>query len=168
MSRPCLTTSAAGRRVPVGAVVVAPILLGAMGLGGVAGAQIAVLRWPVVLALAVVGLAAAYRYLPCPREPRWQWLSVGSVAAAVAWLVNSLLFSWYIANFGHYNVTYGSLGAAVGMMMWMWISMVVILVGAQLNAEIERQTARDSTVEGEKPLGPAGQPWPEGPQAMQC
>ena len=125
----------------VGAVVVAPIVLGAMGLGGVAGALIAVLRWPVVLALVVVGLAAAYRYLPCRREPRWQWLSVGSVVAAVAWLVSSLLFSWYIANFGHYNVTYGSLGAGVGMMMWMWISMVVILVGAQLNAEIEHQTA---------------------------
>ena len=106
-----------------------------------------------MLALVVVGLAAAYRYLPCRREPRWQWLSVGSVAAAVAWLVSSLLFSWYIANFGHYNVTYGSLGAAVGMMMWMWISMVVILVGAQLNAEIERQTARGSTVEDEKRLG---------------
>jgi membrane protein len=127
----------------VGVVVIAPIVLGSTGLGGIAGALIAVLRWPVVLALVIVGLAAAYRYLPCRREPRWQWLSVGRVAAAVAWLVSSLLFSWYIANFGHYNATYGSLGAAVGMMMWMWISMVVILVGAQLNAEIEHQTARD-------------------------
>ena len=72
------------------------------------------------------------------------------------WLAGSLLFSWYIANFGNYNVTYGSLGAAVGMMMWMWISMLVVLVGAQLNAEIENQTARDSTVDGEKPLGRRG------------
>ena len=140
----------------IGAVVVAPIVLNTMGLGGVAGTLIAVLRWPLLLALVVVGLAAAYRYLPCRREPRWQWLSVGSVTAAVLWLVSSLLFSWYIANFGNYNVTYGSLGAAVGMMMWMWISMLVILVGAQLNAEIEHQTARDSTVEGDKPLGQRG------------
>ncbi len=127
----------------IGAVVVAPIVLGAMGLGGVAGALVAYARWPALLVLVIVGLAAGYRYLPCRREPRWQWLSVGSVVATLAWFAGSLLFSWYIANFGHYNVTYGSLGAAVGMMMWMWISMVVILVGAQLNAEIEHQTGRD-------------------------
>ena len=80
------------------------------------------------------------------REARWQWLSVGSAAAAIGWLISSVLFSWYIANFGAYNATYGSLGAAVGMMMWMWISAIVILLGAELNAEIEHQTARDSTV----------------------
>jgi membrane protein len=140
----------------VGAVVVAPIVLGTIGLGAVAGTLVAVLRWPVLLALILIGLAAVYRYLPCRREPRWQWLSVGSVAATVLWIVSSLLFSWYIANFGAYNATYGSLGAAVGMMMWMWISMIVILAGAQLNAEIEHQTARDSTDEPEKPLGERG------------
>ena len=68
----------------------------------------------------------------------------------------SVLFSWYIANFGAYNATYGSLGAAVGMMMWMWISAIVILLGGELNAEIEHQTARDSTVGSEKPLGERG------------
>ena len=140
----------------IGAVIVAPILLNTMGLGGAASALVAVLRWPVLIALVVIGLAAVYRFLPCRREPRWEWLSVGSVTAAVLWLAGSLLFSWYIANFGNYNVTYGSLGAAVGMMMWMWISMLVVLVGAQLNAEIENQTARDSTVDGEKPLGRRG------------
>ena len=142
--------------VAIGAVVVAPIILQTLGLGGVGGTLIAYVRWPVLLVLVIVALAAVYRYLPCRREPRWQWLSVGSVVAAVGWFVSSLLFSWYIANFGNYNVTYGSLGAAVGMMMWMWISMVVILIGAQLNAEIEHQTARDSTTDGEKPLGRRG------------
>ena len=140
----------------IGAVVVAPIVLNTMGLGGVAGALIAVVRWPVLLALVVIALAAAYCYLPCRPEPHWRWLTVGSVMAAVAWLISSLLFSWYIANFGHYNVTYGSLGAAVGMMMWMWISMVVILVGAQLNAEIEHQSARDSMPAGHEPPGQRG------------
>ena len=140
----------------IGAVVVAPIVLNTMGLGGVAGALIAVMRWPLLIVLVIIGLAAVYRFLPCRREPRWQWLSVGSVTAAVLWLAGSLLFSWYIADFGNYNVTYGSLGAAVGMMMWMWISMLVVLVGAQLNAEIEHQTARDSTIDGEKPLGRRG------------
>ena len=141
----------------IGAVVVAPIVLNTMGLGGVAATLIGIARWPVLLILVVVGLAAAYRYLPCRREPRWEWLSVGSVTAAIAWLVGSLLFSWYISNFGNYNVTYGSLGAAVGMMMWMWISILVVLIGAQLNAEIEHQTARDSTTnQREKPLGERG------------
>jgi membrane protein len=64
-----------------------------------------------------------------------------SAFAALAWIISSLTFSWYISNFGNYNATYGSLGAAIGMMTWMWISMIVILVGAQLNAEIEQQTA---------------------------
>jgi membrane protein len=101
-------------------------------------------------------LAAIYRYGPSRTEARWQWLSVGSVAAAIGWLITSVLFSWYIAHFGAYNATYGSLGAAVGMMMWMWISAVVILLGGELNAEIEHQTAKDSTVGAEKPLGERG------------
>ena len=67
-----------------------------------------------------------------------------------------MLFSWYVANFGSYNATYGSLGAAVGMMTWMWISAVIILLGAQINAEIEHQTAKDSTVGADKPLGARG------------
>ena len=109
-----------------------------------------------LLVLATVALAAIYRYGPSRREARWRWLSVGSAAAALGWLISSALFSWYIANFGAYNATYGSLGAAVGMMMWMWISAIVILLGAELNAEIEHQTARDSTVGLEKPLGRRG------------
>jgi membrane protein len=140
----------------IGAVVVAPILLAHLGLGGVADTLIRILRWPALLALVVVGLAILYRYGPSRREARWTWLSVGSVAAAVSWLVTSTLFSWYIANFGAYDATYGSLGAAIGMMMWMWISMIVILLGAQLNAEIEHQTSKDSTVGPEEPLGRRG------------
>ena len=81
---------------------------------------------------------------------------IGSVFAAVAWLISSALLSWYLASFADYNATYGSLGAGIGMMMWMWISSIVILFGAQLNSEIEHQTARDSTVRGEKPLGARG------------
>jgi membrane protein len=81
---------------------------------------------------------------------------MGSAAAAIAWLIGSVLLSWYIARFGAYNATYGSLGAAVGMMMWMWISAIVILLGGELNAEIEHQTSRDSTTGSENPLGRRG------------
>ena len=76
--------------------------------------------------------------------------------AALSWLRCPSLFSWYLANFANYNATYGSLGAVVGLMMWMWLSIIVILVGAELNSEIEHQTARDTTVGPEKPLGARG------------
>jgi membrane protein len=142
--------------VALAAVVVAPVVLSVIGLSSLLKFSIVVLRWPLILLLATVALAAIYRYGPSRREARWEWLSAGSAAAALGWLASSVLFSWYIANFGAYNATYGSLGAAVGMMMWMWISAIVILLGAELNAEIEHQTARDSTVGVEKPLGRRG------------
>jgi membrane protein len=142
--------------IALAAVVVAPIVFSAVGLSSLLGRVIAVLRWPLLLVLAALALAAIYRYGPSRTEARWQWLSVGSVAAAIGWLLSSVLFSWYIAHFGAYNATYGSLGAAVGMMMWMWISAIVILLGGELNAEIEHQTAHDSTVGAEKPLGERG------------
>jgi membrane protein len=142
--------------IALAAVVVAPILFSAVGLSSLLSRAIALLRWPLLLVLAAVALAAIYRYGPSRTEARWQWLSVGSVAAAIGWLLSSVLFSWYIAHFGAYNATYGSLGAAVGMMMWMWISAIVILLGGELNAEIEHQTAHDSTVGAEKPLGRRG------------
>ena len=149
----------------VGAVVVAPVVLGRFGLGSAAGTLVSMLRWPVLIALVLIGLAAVYRYLPCRPAPRWRWITAGSVFATVAWGAGSLLFSWYIANFGHYNATYGSLGAAIGMMTWMWISMIVVLIGAQLNAEIEQATARGASgfapperLTGRPPAGAAAPP----------
>jgi membrane protein len=142
--------------VAIGAVVVAPILLGRLGLGALAGTLVFFVRWPILFALVLIGLAAIYHYLPCRREPRWRWITPGSTFAAIAWLVSSLLFSWYIANFGHYNATYGSLGAAIGMMTWMWISMIVILVGAQLNAETEQQAVSDTTVRSKESVRERG------------
>jgi membrane protein len=140
----------------VGAVVILPLILNYIGLSGVSSLLLRLLRWPVLLALIIVGLAGLYRYGPSRKEPRWQWLTVGSVFAAVAWIVSSALLSWYLVNFANYDATYGSLGAAIGLMMWMWISAIVILLGAELNAEIEHQTAKDSTVHGDKPLGGRG------------
>jgi membrane protein len=142
--------------VALAAVVIAPMVFSAIGVSFLPSLAVAVLRWPLLLALVTAAFAAIYRYGPSRTEPRWQWLSVGSLAAAIAWLVASVLFSWYIAHFGAYNATYGSLGAAVGMMMWMWISAIMILLGGELNAEIEHQTAKDSTVGSEKPLGERG------------
>src|SRR5436190_3168978 len=140
----------------IGAVVVLPLVLGYIGLGSVSGMLLSIARWPLLLALVIIGLAVLYRFAPSRREPRWQWLTVGSVFAALAWLGGSALLSLYLSRFANYDATYGSLGAAIGLMMWMWMSSIVILFGAELNSEIEHQTARDSTVQGEKPLGTRG------------
>jgi membrane protein len=131
--------------VALGAVVVFPIALNYLGLQNATDLVFRLARWPLLLALVIVGLAVLYRSGPSRREPRWQWISIGSVFAAIAWVISSALLSWYLASFADYNATYGSLGAGIGMMMWMWISSIVILSGAQLNSEIEHQTARDST-----------------------
>ena len=140
----------------LGAVVVLPVALSYLGLQNLTGLLFRLARWPLLLLIVIFGLAVLYRYGSSRREPRWQWISVGSAFAAVAWLVSSALLSWYLASFADYDATYGSLGAAIGMMMWMWISAIVILFGAQLNSEIEHQTAHNSTVRGEKPLGARG------------
>jgi membrane protein len=140
----------------VALVVALPIVFSTIGLAGYSEISLRVLRWPALLAALVVGLALLYRYGPSRNEPRWQWLSVGSALAAIVWLASSILLSWYLEKFADYNATYGSLGAGIGMMMWMWVSAIVILFGAELNAEIEHQTAEDSTVGYKKPLGARG------------
>jgi membrane protein len=140
----------------LGTVVVLPIALNYLGLHDATDLLLRFARWPLLIVIIIFGLAVLYRYGPSRREPRWQWISVGSFFAAVAWLVSSALLSWYLASFAHYDATYGSLGAAIGLMMWMWISSIVILFGAQLNSEIEHQTARDSTMPGSKRLGARG------------
>jgi membrane protein len=140
----------------ISAVVVFPLLLAAFGLSAFDEPLIGYLRWPVMGVLIMLGPAVLYRYGPSRAPAKWRWLSVGSIFAASAWLAVSSLFSWYLGNFANYNATYGSLGAVVGLMMWMWLSTIVVLVGAELNSEIEHQTSRDSTVGPEKPLGIRG------------
>jgi len=153
----CFTVGAiASLLLAIGAVVVVPIVLARFGLGNMSETLIALLRWPALFVLLLMGLGVLYRFGPSRREPRWQWISVGSLVATVVWLAGSGLLSWYLGSFAHYDETYGSLGAAIGLMMWMWFSVIVILFGAELNSEIEHQTARDSTVGGEKPLGARG------------
>jgi membrane protein len=133
-------------------IVVVPAVLQVLGLDEKAW-YIALLRFPALLLLVVGTLAVLYRYGPSRRKPKWRWVTWGSVVAGVLWLIVSGLFSWYVANFGSYNETYGSLGAAIGFMTWIWLSTTVVLLGAELNAEMEHQTAHDTTVGGQKPLG---------------
>src|ERR1700730_1717066 len=140
----------------IAAIVVLPLILSPIGLGTLTEALTRIARWPVLLVVLLSCLAVLYRYGPDRRAARWQWVTVGSVFAAVTWIVASFLFSWYLASFANYNATYGSLGAVVGLMIWLWISTILVLLGAELNAEIEHQTARDSTAGKDKPLGARG------------
>jgi membrane protein len=142
--------------VAVGAIVVIPVLLDFIGLGQVTEWIISLARWPVLLGAIVLVLAVLYRYGPSRDTAQWRWISAGSLVAAVVWVAASMLFSWYVANFGNYNETYGSLGAVIGFMTWMWLSTTVVLVGAELNAEIEHQTVQDTTEGPERPLGARG------------
>jgi membrane protein len=137
-------------------IVVVPAVLDLLYLGSASELIINLLRWPAMLAIVVLGLAVLYRYGPCRADARWRWISWGSIAAAILWLIVSMLFSWYASNFGNYNKTYGSLGAVIAFMVWTWLSAIIVLMGGELNAEIEHQTARDSTTGRPRPLGARG------------
>ena len=142
--------------VAIGAIVVVPILLNSIGLGTGTEWIISVARWPLLLGAVVLVLAILSRYGPSRDTAQWRWITPGSLVAAVVWIAASMLFSWYVTNFGNYNETYGSLGAVIGFMTWMWLSTTVVLVGAELNAEIEHQTVQDTTEGPERPLGARG------------
>ena len=137
----------------VGAVVAFPLALDHLSLAPAIQSIATLARWPLLFAILLAVLGVLYRFGPSRRAARWQWLSVGTLAASLLWIAGSSLLSWYLSNFGNYNATYGSLGAAIGLMMWMWMSAIIVLFGAELNSEIEHQTARDTTVGHPKPLG---------------
>jgi membrane protein len=144
--------------VAIAAMVVVPVVLDYVGIGDATTAMlIKILRWPALFLVVALALAVLYRFGPSRSRPQWRWITWGSAFATLGWLAVSLLFSWYAENFGSYNKTYGSLGAAIGFMIWMWLSTIVILLGAELDAELEHQTTRDTTDGGgPKPLGARG------------
>jgi membrane protein len=142
------------------AVVVVPIVLNFVGFGSATAFLIAALRWPVMVLVMAFALEVMYRFGPSRPHARWHWMTWGSALAALLWLVTSLGFSYYVANFGSYNKTYGSLGAAVGFMTWIWLSAMVVLMGAELNAELEQSTIakheEDWVSRSRKPVGVGG------------
>jgi membrane protein len=138
------------------AMIVLPFAFNYLGLGALTAQILRWARWPALFVVVAFGLAVLYRYGPSRAEPRWRWITWGGALAALLWLAASVLFSWYAANFGNYNKTYGSLGAIIGFMVWMWLSTIVILLGAEIDAEMEHQTLRDTTSGPPKPLGRRG------------
>lgn len=137
-------------------VVALPLVLKVLGLATALSWVVSIAAWPILVAMMLLGLAIVYRYGPSRQEPRWRWVSWGAVVATVLWIVGSVLFSIYVTQFGSYNETYGSVGAIVILLMWFLLSSYAVLIGAELNAEMERQTRKDTTSGGEKPMGGRG------------
>lgn len=142
--------------VTVAIIGAAPAVLEFLGVGRVASVVVGVVRWVLLVALVLLALSVLYRYGPCRHRARWRWISWGAVAAAALWLAASFLFSIYVERFADYNKTYGSMGAVVALMMWLYVGAYVVLAGGELNAEIEHQTAIDSTTGEPEPLGQRG------------
>ena len=115
-----------------------------------------VIRWILLWAFAVLGLAIVYRYAPSRDNPQWRWVSWGSVIAATLWLASSFLFSLYVRNFGSYGRTYGALGGVIVLIMWFYLQSFSIVLGAEFNAEAEHQTAVDTTRGPPAPMGERG------------
>lgn len=142
--------------VAVLSVTLVPRLAEVLGLGSVVDTLLTWLVWPILLIVVAALMAVLYRYGPSREPAEWRWLSWGSGIAALLWLTSTALFSWYAANFGSYDATYGSLGAVIGFMTWIWISTIVLILGAELNSELEHQTKADTTTGRDRPMGARG------------
>jgi membrane protein len=140
----------------LGLIVAVPIILDSIGLPSTWQWVARYLRWPALAIMVMLLLAALYRYAPDRDEPRWEWVSWGAVLSTFLWIFGSLLFSYYVANFGNYNKTYGSVGAVIILLMWFYLSAYVVLLGAELNAEMEHQTEKDTTKGQPEPMGARG------------
>jgi membrane protein len=130
-----------------------PALLAGLNLPGWIEWTAQILRWPLLAGVSLVALAVLYRVAPDRNSPRWTWVTPGSLVSTALLLAASAGFSYYVSSFGKYNETYGSLGGVVVLLLWLYISAFIILLGGELNSELEHQTAKDTTVGPPKPLG---------------
>jgi membrane protein len=133
-----------------------PVVLTALGTSRVVTVVAGVLRFAVLWCAAMLGLAVVYRYAPAREHAQWRWVTWGSAMAATLWLAASALFAVYVQTFGSYGKTYGALGGVIALLMWFYISSLIVVLGAETNAEMERQTFRDTTVRKGAPLGKRG------------
>jgi membrane protein len=142
--------------VALALITVFPAVIDDLGLGEAGELAASIGRWVILALLVLVALAVLYRFAPDRANPRWRWVSWGAVVALVLWLLGSFGFSWYVDNFGKYNQTYGALAAVIILLLWLYLSAFAVLLGAEFDAEIERQTARDTTTGPERPMGQRG------------
>jgi membrane protein len=136
--------------------VAVPLALAVFPLGAAAEIVLLVVRWILLFGVAVLGLAIVYRFAPDRRQAQWRWITPGSLIAAALWLIGSALFALYVRNWGSYDETYGALGGVIVLLMWFYLSGYIIILGAEINAEMERQTSKDTTAGEPKPMGSRG------------
>ncbi|CAN5325186.1 YihY/virulence factor BrkB family protein [soil metagenome] len=139
--------------VAIGLVAVVPVLLEVAGLGGAAGIAVQVARWLGLVAFVMLALAVLYRYAPDRDAPRFTWVGLGSIVATLLWIIGSAGFSLYVSTFGSYGETYGALAGVVVLLLWLFLTSFIVLVGAEINSEAEQQTGRDTTKGPERPIG---------------
>ncbi|MFC5949193.1 YihY/virulence factor BrkB family protein [Pseudonocardia lutea] len=140
----------------VALVAVVPPVFDALGLGGIALVVAQIVRWALLVALVVGALAVVYRVAPDRDSPRFTWVSVGALVATLLWIIGSVAFSLYVNNFGSYNKTYGALAGVIVLMLWLYLTSYIVLLGAEINAESERQTEQDTTKGEPVPMGERG------------
>src|SRR5690606_10284359 len=138
------------------AIAAVPPILEALHLGAVLDALVRTVRWLLMIALFFVASAVVYRVAPSRRPARWRWIVPGAFAASLVWLVASLIFSVYLANFNAYHATFGSLGAVAALLMWFWLSAGAICLGAEPNSQLELFTTQDTTIKDSAPAGQRG------------
>ena len=131
---------------------VAEAIGGVIGLSDFAVTVWNIAKWPVMLAMVVVMVASLYHFTPNVRQPKFRWISIGAVVAIVTWVVVSALFAFYVSNFGSYNKTYGSLGGVIVFLLWLWITNLALLFGAELDAETERGRELQAGIEAEETI----------------
>lgn len=145
-----------GAVIALGATVALPALIDNLGLADSLVGLVGWGRWPILAALTIWGLAVLYRFGPSRETPRWRWVTWGSVVATFLWILGSIVFSLYVRNFGTYNESYGTLGGVVILLTWLWLSAFIVLLGAEINSEMEHQTSHDTTTGRERPMGERG------------
>lgn len=136
--------------------ILLPIALNMVPLGGFVESLLSFLRWPILAMIFALVLACVYRYAPNRKHAKWRWVSVGALVATVLWIIASIGFTLYVQNFTNFNETYGAIGGVIVLILWFYISAFVVLLGAEINAEMEHQTEVDSTVGEDKPMGERG------------
>ena len=146
----------AGGLIGIGLIAGVPAFVGMMHVGQTTKWFVFILEWPLLIVLMTLALAVLYRFAPNRNAPQWRWISPGALAATLVWLIASLLFTVYVSHFGNYDATYGSLGAIIVVLTWLYLSAYLVLLGAEINAEAERQTGKDTTVGAPKPIGQRG------------
>jgi membrane protein len=142
-----------GGSIVIALVAVLPAALQVLALGPATKWVLLVVEWPLLIVLVMLGLAVLYRYAPDRDKPQWRWVSPGTITATILWVVASIGFTVYVANFNSYDKTYGSLGGVIILLTWLYLSALVVLFGAVINAQSERQTRKDSTEGPPRPMG---------------